>query len=71
MNLKKELEEYNTFNEQEEKDKEYFLKAIEAFDNILTRDSEFAHFTASAFVVNQTRTKMLVVYHNIFDDLIH
>ncbi len=71
MNLKKELEKYNSFDEQEERDKKYFLKAIDTFDNILTRDSEFAHFTASAFVVNPTRTKMLVVYHNIFDGWIY
>lgn len=34
---------------------------------LLTRDNEFGHFASSAFVVNKDRTKMLVVYHNIYD----
>ena len=42
------------------------LKYIDMFDNILTRDNEFGHFTASAWVVNKERTKVLMIYHNIY-----
>ena len=52
-NLKEQIKEYTPFNEQETKDKEYFLKWLEEYDNLLTRDNEFAHFSASAFVVNK------------------
>ena len=67
MNLKKELENYVPFDEQEKRDKEQFLKFISAFDDVLKRENIFGHFTASAFVVNKERTKMLVV-HNIIND---
>lgn len=67
MNLKEEIKNYITYNEQEECDKEYFLRFINTFDDVLTRDNIFGHFTSSALVVNKERTKMLVVYHIIND----
>lgn len=67
MNLKDEITNYIPFNEQEEKDKNQFLKFIDTFDDVLTRDNIFGHFSASAFVVNNERTKMVVVYHIIND----
>ena len=36
--------------------------------NLLTRDNTFAHFTASGFVVNPKKDKVLMVYHNIYRD---
>lgn len=71
MNLKHEIENYIPFNAQEEKDKEYFLNYINTFDDVLTRNNEFGHFSASAFVVNKDRTKMLAVYHKILDGWIY
>ena len=71
MNLKDKIENYIPFNEQEERDKEQFLKFIENFDDVLTRDNIFGHFSASAFVVNKERTKMVVVYHIINDGWIY
>ena len=66
-NLRKNIEEFVPFNEQEEKDKEVMLKYIDTFpDNILTRDNEFAHFTTSNWIVNKERTKVLMIYHNIY-----
>lgn len=71
MILKQEITKYIPYNEQEIKDKEYFLKFIDTFDDVLTRDNIFGHFIASAFVLNKEKTKMLVVYHNIFDGWIY
>lgn len=71
MSLKEQIEKYVPYNEQEQKDKEYYLKFINTFDDVLTRNNEFGHFTASAFVVNKERTKMIVVYHNILDGWIY
>ena len=42
------------------------LKYINDFDNVLTRDNEYGHFTASGWVVNKKRNKVLMVYHNIY-----
>ena len=67
MGLRESLENYIPFNEQEEKDKEQFLRFIDTFDDVLSRDNIFGHFSASAFVVNKERNKMVVVYHLIND----
>ena len=71
MNLKDKIENYIPFDEQEERDKEQFLKFIDTFDDVLTIDNIFGHFTASAFVVNKERTKMVVVYHIINEGWIY
>lgn len=70
MNLRKEIEEFKPFNEQEEADKEYFLKFIDNFEDVLTRENVFGHFSASAWVVNREKTKVLLVYHNIYNGYI-
>ncbi len=67
MQLKEQIENYKPYNEQEEKDKEIILKYINNFDDVLTRNNEFGHFTASSWVINKERTKVLMIYHNIYD----
>ena len=67
MSLKEQIEKYQPFDETEERIKGYQLNWINTFDDVLTRENEFGHFASSAFVVNKDRTKMLVVYHNIYD----
>lgn len=67
MGLKEQIEKYQPFDETEERIKGYQLNWINTFDDVLTRENEFGHFASSAFVVNKDRTKMLVVYHNIYD----
>lgn len=67
MNLKEKIKNYVPFNEQEKKDKDYFIKWMGNFKDVLTRDNEFVHYSASAFVVNKDKTKTLMVYHNIYD----
>lgn len=54
-------------NEQETKDKAYALKAFEIFPNILFRESEFSHICSCAFIINKSKTKVLCVYHNIYN----
>lgn len=66
MNLKEQIGKYIPYNEQETKDKETILKYINTFDDVLTRNNEFVHFTASSWVVNKERTKVLMIYHNIY-----
>ena len=71
MNLKEKIENYIPYDEQEERDKDQYLNFIDKFDDVLTRNNVFGHFSASAFIVNKERTKMLVVYHIINDGWIY
>lgn len=64
--LKEKIEKYIPYNEQEKNDKKIMLQYLEQFDNILTRENEFAHFTASSWVLNKEKTKVLMIYHNIY-----
>lgn len=67
MSLRKQIEGYMPFDDIEEEIKKYMIKWFDTFEDVLTRKNEFGHFASSAFVVNKDRTKMLVVYHNIYD----
>ncbi|MDO4519313.1 MAG: NUDIX hydrolase [Eubacteriales bacterium] len=60
------LQNYVPFNEQEEKDQKEMLEALQQ-DDIFERTNKIAHMTASAWVVNQARDKVLMCYHNIYD----
>ena len=59
MTLREQLEKYIPYDEQEERDKEQMLNFINDYDDVLTRNNIFGHFSASAFVVNKERTKMV------------
>lgn len=65
--LEKQIREYMPFNEQEEKDRANLLKWLESGVDILTRENETAHLTASAWVVNPDRSRVLMAYHNLYD----
>ncbi len=64
--LKELIENYKPYNMQEEQDKKVMLKYLNTFNDCLTRENEFGHFTSSSFVVNQDYTKVLMAYHNIY-----
>ena len=60
------IKQYVPFNEQEEKDKQFFIDC-ENREQILTRDNERCHLTSSAFIVNKNRDKVLCTYHKIYN----
>lgn len=61
------VESFKPFNEQEVKDKKVILDFIRQNDNCLLRENEIAHFSSSAWIVNKARTKVLMIYHNLYD----
>ena len=65
--IKNSIEKFVPYNEQEEVDKSIMLKYIKDFNDILTRENEYGHFTSSAFILNKQRTKMLMIYHKIYN----
>jgi 8-oxo-dGTP pyrophosphatase MutT (NUDIX family) len=67
MNWIDSIKRYTPCNEQETKDKEIVLRCIETFDDVLARNNELAHITSSAFVINKTKDKVLMIHHNIYN----
>lgn len=67
MNWIKQIQNYQPYNEQEEKDQQLMLTCINSFDDVLTRENIIAHMTCSGFVLNKARDHVLMVYHNIYD----
>lgn len=64
--LRQQIAAYVPYNEQEASDRRLMLQAIDRFDDLLTRDNEVMHFTASAWVVTPDRSRVLMIYHNIY-----
>ena len=60
------LQNYIPYNEQEKADKKLILQYIDMFEDVLTRENKLCHFTASNWIVNKERTKILMAYHNIY-----
>ncbi|MEE1086757.1 MAG: NUDIX hydrolase [Schaedlerella sp.] len=67
MKIIESIENFVPWNEQEEADKSEFLYRLRNGENLLTRDNKSAHITVSGWVVNPARTKILMVYHNLYD----
>ena len=66
-NLLRQIREYRPYNEQEERDRAILLKWMESGCDILTRENETAHLTASAWVVSPDRKQVLMAYRNIYN----
>ncbi len=64
--LEQQLKEYHPYNEQEERDLAVIRSMLEAQPDIFTRENLVAHMTASSWLVNSARDKVLMVYHNIY-----
>ncbi len=66
MNLKEQIENYKPYNEQEKNDKKIMIECIDKFEDVLTRENKICHFTASNWITNKERSKVLMIYHNIY-----
>lgn len=64
--LQRLINNYVPFNEQEENDKKFILHQIQTNDDLLSRENKAMHFTASNWIVNQEHTKVLMIYHKIY-----
>ena len=65
--LTEKIRNYQPYNEQEAADKEVILGFLAEKEDAFDRENLLAHMTASAWVVNRERTKVLMVYHRIYD----
>ncbi len=64
--LRRQLQDYQPVCEQEERDREIMLAFLRDHPDCLSRENSIAHFTASSWIVNEDRDKVLMVYHNIY-----
>ena len=67
MDIRAAIAAYSSFNEQEAADKELILDFLQKNPDAFYRTNRIAHMTASAWVVNPARDRVLMVYHNIYD----
>ena len=72
MGIYEDIMAYRPCCEQEERDREVMLDYIRRNDDAFLRTNLVAHMTASGWVVNPARDKVLMAYHKIYDlSLIH
>ena len=66
MTLENQLEAYMPVNEQEARDCSLMLRFLREGETPFSRENETAHFTASAWVTNAARDRVLMAFHNIY-----
>ena len=66
MDIYEQIKQYQPANDHEQADKNIILKYMDTYPDIFERSNEFAHMTASAWVCNHSRNKILMAYHNIY-----
>ena len=66
MNLRRLIETYQPWDEAEARDRELMLYALDHFPDVLSRENPVCHFTASNWITNAARNKILMVHHNIY-----
>lgn len=64
--LTEQLRAYSPWNEQEARDRAQLLRRLDSGEALLTRENASAHLTASAWVVDAARERVLMAYHNIY-----
>lgn len=66
MSLENQLRSYVPFNEQEARDRDLILRCLREEKDVFTRQNDLVHMTASAWIVNESRTRVLMAYHNLY-----
>ena len=61
------LQTYVPRDEQEAADKAVMLDCLKRFPDVYERTNLICHVTASAWITNARRDRVLMVYHNIYD----
>ena len=64
--LTQKIREFQPGCPQEATDKAIFLSLLEQSEDLSRRENLTAHLTASAWVVDPQRTKVLMAYHNLY-----
>lgn len=65
--LIEQLERFEPYNPQENKDKQLMLKLLREVEDVFYRENNAHHITVSAWVLNKEHNKLLMCYHNIYN----
>ena len=60
------LAAFTPFNAEEAADLALIRRCLETEPAVFTRENQLAHMSASGWIVNRERTKVLMVYHNLY-----
>ncbi len=60
------IEGYRPVNAQEAQDQRLILSCLERCEDVFLRSNALCHMTASAWIVNPQRDRVLMAYHNIY-----
>jgi len=66
MDILEQIKQYRPWNAQEVADQALMLQWLEQENDLFSRSSPAAHFTASAWVVSPDRSRVLMAYHNLY-----
>ena len=66
MALRDEIAAFRPYNDQEVADQQRMLSFLDHYPETLFSRDSFAHFTASAWIVNGSHTRVLMIFHNIY-----
>ncbi len=64
--LRKDLMDYSCWNEQEARERPLLLAALDE-EHVFLRENLRNHFTASAWITNPGRDRVLMAYHKLYD----
>ena len=67
MELLRKIEQYCPWNRQEAQDREELLLRLRRGEELFTRENTQAHWTASAWVTDPKRERVLMAYHKLYD----
>ena len=67
MEIYEQIKAYRPWNEQERQDQAVILAFLDKNPDAFYRTNLLAHMTASAWVVTPQRSKVLMVYHRLYD----
>jgi len=67
MELLRKIEQYCPWNRQEAQDREELLRRLRRGEELFTRENTQAHWTASAWVTDPKRERVLLAYHKLYD----
>lgn len=64
--LLQEIKNYEAFDEKEKLDQKRFINFLQHSNNVYARENLIGHITASSWIVNKEKTKVLLIHHNIY-----